>query len=64
MDYIAKTPVVDRKDESTTHWRTVGAGFAKKGGMISIQLDSLPITIASMKCPSASSESTRTASAA
>ena len=43
MDYIAKTPVVDRKDESKTHWRTVGAAFAKRDGMISIQLDSLPI---------------------
>ena len=43
MDYIAKTPVTDRKDESKTHWRTVGAGFAKEGGVISIQLDSLPI---------------------
>ena len=43
MDYIVKTPVTDRKDANKTHWRTVGAGFAKEGGMISIQLDSLPI---------------------
>ena len=43
MDYIAKTPVADRKDENKTHWRTVGAAFAKEGGTISIQLDSLPI---------------------
>ena len=43
MYYIAKTPVVDRKDESKTYWRTVGAGFAKESGMISVQLDSLPI---------------------
>ena len=43
MDYIAKTPIADRKDESITHWRTVGAGFTKEGGMIFIQLDSLPM---------------------
>ena len=40
--YIARQPIETKSGE--TVWRTIGAGFRKENGVISVALDSLPLS--------------------